>query len=282
MDLNNYWQENKRFVAGVGVGIALFAIAWYVIDGYLGNDLREQRSALAKVENDLKQPLNSAADLDRAREDHAALVAACEELTQRVEFVPRPEFRLEKGAAATNRYFSVFERVRDELRSRAGRAGVSIPEELGMPGIGPTKEILIARHLEALDVIDHTLRLGIQAGVKRLAAIRVKLDPRILSGKPFDDLERTRVEFEWVGDPLAMTRLFVLLQEQRDGRALVVDNAALAPAQGKSSSVTLELTLLIAHLNRVGATDAEQDASASASARSNSTKAAVARSGGPR
>lgn len=282
MDLSNYWQENKRFVAGVGVGIAVFAIAWYAIDGYLGNDLREQRAALAKVESDLKQPLNSAADLDRAREDHAALVAACAELTKRVEFVPRAEFRLEKGGAATNRYFSVFERVRDELRSRAGRAGVSIPEELGMPAIGPTKEILIARHLEALDVIDQTVRLGIDAGVKRLAAIRVKLDPRILSGKPFDDLERTRIEFDWIGDPLAMTRLFVLLQEPREGRALVVDNAALAPAQGKTTAVSLELTLLIAHLNRVGATDSEQDDAPGSSASVGTNKAAVARSGGSR
>lgn len=260
MDLNNYWQENKRFVAGVGLGVALFAVGWIAIERFFGAELRAQRAALTKSENDLSEPLNNSSDLEQAGADNRALVEACTALRQRVEFVARPDFRLEKGGGATNRYFGVFERVRDDLRARAGRSGVFIPEELGMPAVGPTKEILIARHLEALDAIDQCVHLGVEAGVARLDAIRVKLDPRLLSGKPFDDLERTTVVFEWVGDPLAITRLLVLTQEPREGRALLVDNALIQPAQGKgkANTSTLELTLLIAHANRVAVAEPEE------------------------
>lgn len=259
MDLNNYWQENKRFATGVVVGVALFAIGWYAVDHYLGAELRGQRSALSKVEGELKEPLFSNADLDRAREDNQALIEACNALRQRIEFAPRPEFKLEKGVAATNRYFSVLERTRDDLRTRAGRAGVTIPEDLGMPAVAPTKEIELARHLEALDAIEQVVRLTLEAGVARLASIRVKLDPRLLSGKPFEDMEKTHVELEYLGDPLAVARLLVLLQEPRNGRPLLVESAAVEPARNKASEVALEVSLLIAHLNRIGATEAAGD-----------------------
>lgn len=259
MDLANYWQEEKRFLVSVGIGAAVFAAAWIAIDSTFGSKLGAARARRARIEADLKQGFLSAADLDRARAENEALRAACDTLGRAIEFTPRPAFRLEKGVPATTRAFKVLERTREELRTLAGRAGMSLPGDLGMPASAPTKEQALTRHLEALDAIDQTVRLAVEAGAQRIDSIRVKLDPRVESGKPIEDIERTQVEFELIGASLPLTRLLALLQTPRDGRVLAVQRASIEPARAKSDEVRLELVLLIAHLNGVAAAPAEED-----------------------
>src|SRR5688572_11169051 len=150
MDVGNYWAENKRFLVTVGIGAAVFFAAWTAIDAFLGADLAAQSGKKSRIETELRAGMYSGADLEKAEAQHQALLAACERLRANVEFVARPEFRIEKGMAATSRYFSVLERTRDDLETRASRAGFSVPNHLGMPQLPPTKEVELARYLEAL------------------------------------------------------------------------------------------------------------------------------------
>ena len=258
MDFSNYWQENKRFLTSVGVGVAVFAAAWFAIDNYLGADLRTQSARKIKLESDLKQAMFTNTDLDRAKVDNAALVEACNQLRARVEFVARPAFRLEKGIPATSRYFAVLEHTRDDLRTRAGRAGLVIPDDLGMPAVAPTKEVELGRYLEALDAIEQAIGIAIDTDVQRVEAIRVKLDPRLLSGKPFDDMEKTLIEVKLLGAPVPLTKWLAALQSERDGRVLMLEKADVESAHAKHDEVRVEATLLVAHTNTVGAPESDE------------------------
>ncbi len=42
MDFNDYWQENKRFLITVGIGLLVFMIGEMILDSVWGEDLRAQ------------------------------------------------------------------------------------------------------------------------------------------------------------------------------------------------------------------------------------------------
>lgn len=262
MDLNNYWQENKRFLSFVGIGLAAFLVAWYAIDSSFGAELRATRATRARREADLRQPMFAAADLERAKSQHDALVRACETLRGSVDFVPRPEFRLEKGQPASSRYFAVLERTRDELKRLGSRAGLALPLDLGLPAVAPTKEAELARYLEALDAIDQLVRSAARVGAARIDQLRVKLDPRTLAGRPFDDIEKTLVEVRLVGPALPLARLVAALQDPgtNNARTLLIERADVEPARLKNDHVRLELVLVVAHVGRVGLESAQEAA----------------------
>ncbi len=265
MDLSNYWQENKRFLSTVGLGVVVFFGAWTGIDRTLGADLRQQRASKLRLDGELKKPMFSALDLERATAENTTLVAACDALRAATEFVARPEFRMEKGVPATSRYFNVVERTREDLKRKAGRAGLALPSDLGMPAIAPTKEAELARYLEALDAVDQTVHAAIASGCQRIETIRVKLDNRLLSGKSFDDVEKTLIEIKFVGAALPLATLLERLQDtgprstgarvSQGARALQMEKVEVDPARTKNiEDVKLEITLLVAHINRVGET----------------------------
>ncbi len=254
MDLNNYWQENKRFLSFVGVGLVVFLVAWYAIDSSFGADLRIARSATSSRQAELRQPMFAAADLERAKGQNDELTRACAALRGAVEFQTRPEFRLEKGQPATSRYFAVLERSRDDLKRLGSRSGLALPLDLGMPAVAPTKELELARYLEALDAIDQLVRTAARVGAARIDQLRVKLDPRTLAGRPFDDIEKTLIEARLVGPALPLARLVAALEDAGsfDGRTLLVERCDIEPARLKNDHVRLELVLVVAHVGRVG------------------------------
>jgi hypothetical protein len=248
MDLSNYWQENKRFLTLVGVGLVVFFIGLMVIDNVFGDELRAQRGALSRVQGELRSRKFTRVELDVAQAENERLREVVGRLAEAVEFEPRPEFTLQ-GESASNRYFSVVSNVREDLRSRAGRAGLSIPEDLGLPALSPTREAEVERYLEALDVIDQTVRLAIEAGATFVDSIKITLDGRVLSRKPIEDLETTRVEFKLSGAGVPLTRLLAMLQEPRHGRTLLVQRVSMQPARLKQDEVKLEFELIVAHLH---------------------------------
>lgn len=259
MDFSNYWQENKRFLVSVGVGVAVFFGAWAAIDGYIGADLRAQRARKSRVESELRAPLHSAADLESVTAENEALRKACDELRKGLEFVPRAEYRLDKSTSATSRYFTMLERTREDLKRRAGRAGLALPPDIGMPAVAPTKEAQLARYLEALDAIEQLVSAAIASGCQRVDKLTVRLDPALLSGKPIAGIERTLVEAHFSGAALPLSRLVCSLQDPKGVRVLPVDRADFAPSRTRGSDdVKLELVLLLPHLNSLGQTAAAE------------------------
>ena len=257
MDFNGYWQENKRFLIATGVGVLVFFIGWMMIASFFGDELSAQQRRLKGLQSDLKQPMYSSSDLAAARKENEALEEVYRQLAEWVEFEPREEFELRDGDAASSRYFGVVSDVRDDLITRCSRAGVAFPDDLGLPKLAPTREQEIARYLEALDVVEATLQMGIEVGCERFDRIRIDLDPRLLSNRPIEDLAKTLIELRLVGAAPPMVALLGLLQQERDGRVLLVERVHVQPARNAGDDVRMDLVLAVAHLH--GSGDVEEE-----------------------
>ncbi|MBI5433458.1 MAG: hypothetical protein HZA52_11570 [Planctomycetes bacterium] len=245
--VEDFWQENKRFVLGVAAGAAVFGIGWLATEKTLGADLRSQRARLSTIEKQLAQPRYVAADQTRAEAERERLSQAVATLNDAVSFHARPEFALD-GTSPANRYFAVQSRVREELLTLAGRAGLVVPEGLGLPALSPTKEQEIVRYLEALDVVERVVKLAIDAGCERIDEIRIALDPRLVSGKSIPDIEKTSIEFDLIGASAPLARWIAATQQERFGDVLLIDKLNLLASRTKADESRLEVVFRVAHL----------------------------------
>ncbi|QDU83883.1 hypothetical protein Pla163_09840 [Planctomycetes bacterium Pla163] len=258
MDLEEYWQENKRFLAQVGIGLVVFLVGLGVIGATVGDAKRAADSDVAVAERKLKQPYYGANERSLAQEDHDALVASIEALRSQVAFVPRPEFRsADASDLDTNHYLDVASRVRAELMPLASRRNVDLEPTLGLPEQSPTRADEIERYLDALDVIERVVRAAIEVRVAKVDSIKVRLDPGLRGRKGTGTIERSRIAFEIHGDDLALQRLIASTQEAAP-QSLVLDEVIMRRSRQDPELVVLELGVLIARVN-ARITDDEED-----------------------
>ena len=247
MDLNEYWQENKRFVMLVAGGLLAFLTGEMLISSLIGDDVRATQSALVRRQGELREERFSTADLDRAREQNEALKQALETLRAGVDFEPRPDYVVAAQAASPTQYFSRVTAVRDELLREAGRLDVRLPEDLGLPALAPTKPAELERHLEALDLIERVVRLAFQHGVPRVERITIRLDPGLGSRKGTGPVERTQVEMRLSGPSDSLVRLLAATQDGK-GQPLLVGELEMVPERTKTDEARLDVTFLVARL----------------------------------
>ena len=146
MDLNDYWQENKNFVLCVAAGFLVFFIGNGLIQSNIGADVTAARGRINSTQRELGKLTLTKADLREAERENEELRAAVGELVQRVGFKARPEFTLDPSrGSASNQYFAQVSTIREELSREAGRLGVTIPDDLGLPTLAPTREDELAR-----------------------------------------------------------------------------------------------------------------------------------------
>ena len=79
MDLNDYWQENKRFVMMVGAGVLAFWIGVMIIDSSLGDAVKLASNNVTSTERKLKSISLTTADLRGAQREYEALQEAVAE-----------------------------------------------------------------------------------------------------------------------------------------------------------------------------------------------------------
>lgn len=249
MDLEEYWQENKRFLARIGIGCAVFLVGLGVVNATVGAERKRLEGTVTSTQGKLAAPFYSADDRRNAEGDNEALTATVAALRAQVEFQPRAEFR-GTGPVDASRFINVASRVRSEIMPLASRRNVSIDPKLGMPESTPTQGDLIERHLDALDVVERVVRVAIDERVKKVAAITVRTDPALNSRKGVGAIERTRVTFEIEGDDLALQRLVVRTQDDSPA-PLVIESATFVRSQRDPQVVTLELVVLIPRVKAV-------------------------------
>lgn len=252
MDLNDYWQENKRFVVTVGTGALVFLIAFFFLSDSYGSAARQARSRLTKASTELKAGRYSAADLSRAQEQNEALLADYAALSMAVAFEPRPEFLLQEGLGSpNNQYFLRRDEVRADLAQMAGRRRISLPDGLGLEPLKTLNVDTIERHMEALDLLDRVLRCAIDAGVQQVTEVRVTLDPGFGSRTGVGRVERTRVTLRMMGDAESLTHTMAVTQTNRYGKPLTVERFDLKSAARKRNEVSAEVTFLVVRLSDV-------------------------------
>ena len=93
MDLNDIWQENKRFITGVVGGAVVFLFGLLLIQSLYGDELASTRRSKSRLERQLSESRYGTDERELARADNEALEAALAELAEAVEFVPRADFR---------------------------------------------------------------------------------------------------------------------------------------------------------------------------------------------
>jgi hypothetical protein len=139
VDVNDFWQENKRFVMSVAGGALVFLTGIVLIKNLFGSELNAQQVRKTKAESVLAGPLYPQADLDALRDENEKLAAAHAALVAASVFQPREAFAPTSGSMAT-RYFNICSSTRDELLALAGRVGVPVPDSLGLPALAPDKD----------------------------------------------------------------------------------------------------------------------------------------------
>lgn len=253
MDLNDYWQENKKFVAVVALGLVVFGLGELLISNLIGDELRATRASLASRRRALAEARFSTSQLDAARGQNEALRAALGRLEQQVGFRPRPGFALEAEAgSATGRYFTRVTEVRESLAREAGRRAVRLPEDLGLPALAPTKPEEIERHLAALDLIERVVRLGFEHGVPRIERIDIKLDPGLGSRRGVGPIERTSVRMRISGPSAALVRLLLATQAV-GGQPLLVEEVEMQPERARADEARLDVVFVVARVARIEA-----------------------------
>ena len=138
MSLDDYWQENRRFVMSVVAGVVIFFIGTSVIDTVYGNELKATQRAIASTKRKLKDPLFNAQDRGQAEDENEALRKAFERLAENASFQPLERFQLNPdGGLPANQYRRIFADVFDTMGQRANRANMQMDPSLGMPKLSP-------------------------------------------------------------------------------------------------------------------------------------------------
>ncbi len=250
MDLNDFWQENKRFLMTVAGGFLVLLIGLAVIDRVYGRDLRRATQSVNSSKKALKKERYQAASKTAAEATNQALKETVATLSEAVAFDAREEFRLVQGAGpASSQFFAVTQRVREDLMRQAGRQGMRLPEDLGLPGLSPTSEDAIERTLEGLDAVDRIVRLALEAGVERIDELKITLDPALESRKGVGAIERTRVAISMSGASGPIVRFLQTTQGPTYGEPLLIDEFEVVPARRKTSEARLDATFLVCRLH---------------------------------
>jgi len=251
MDLENYWQENKKALIAIGCGLLVFLIANMIVDSTVGRGLADAKRERAQRKNSLREERYNSSARTQAEEDNGRLVAAHDALLHAVAFRARPRFVANPALGSiAGQYFTRVEEVRDRLSRRASRAGLRPPDDawgIEMPETHVTP--VIVRHLEALDLIDRVANLAIDAGVSHIARIQVDLDPGFGSKKGLGRVERTKVRFEFNTGAASMTSLFNMSQTPVEGdevgQALTLDEFEIKGERNRPGHVKANLVFAI-------------------------------------
>jgi hypothetical protein len=250
MDLNDYWQENKRFVVSVASGVIVFVIGTMLVDKFFGADLQQQKRSVASTEGKLRsEAMYSSSDFTTAQKENEELKSAVDALSKAVAFQPRPQFKFDaQKGAASNQYFTTVSGAREQLLTACGRGNLRIPEDLGLPALSPTREPEIVRYLEALDLVDRAVRTALASGVERVDKIQIQLDPKLASKQGVGEVEHTRVLVTLSGHPGPLTQFLLQSQNPKDYAPLLIEKCEMIPARGKVDEAALEVTLVLARL----------------------------------
>jgi hypothetical protein len=190
MDLNDFWQENKRWVLGCVAGLLVFLIARMIVDGRFNAPARAAvgktrgiYSSVAKGEKYLeKHEAAARAERDRLDATLQVLRAAMHyELPKRFDLAGKGDAELYRA--------TVFSEVRTAAVERAAAANVEFPED-GLSWSPQTERDAIQRELIGISLVDHVVAQLIAAhkavleadfealGVRSIVSFKMDSRPR--------------------------------------------------------------------------------------------------------
>jgi len=213
MDLNEIWQEHKRFILTVAAGFLTFFVANSVIEGMFSADIRSANRTVRGDRAVLASNLYKADDRETAELENESLRRGYEELVAAAAFRPRPDFDLSQATASPqNTYITNVERVEDRLVDLASQKRAFLPDGLGLETVQTLNGDVVERHLHALDLLERAVEMALEAGVRRVRRIDVNLDPAFKSSRGLGAVERTTVQIETDSTAEAVTEWLALAE----------------------------------------------------------------------
>jgi hypothetical protein len=220
MDLQQAWQENKRFLIGALIGLFAFLILRVVVESVFdahGPALQNQRIAsTVNREEYFSQPALAAAEQERDR-----LAGLQQTLGDAVLFTPSADYLLDGKGAPDLHYEEVARRLRQKLVRGAAELGLDLGERnlsWTAPAGGSDE---IRRTLLALGLLDqaasrllaaHRATLAADENARGVVTIEsFKLDPpraeapRARGAEP-SPVEDHRVSFQFTADYATIVR----------------------------------------------------------------------------
>ena len=266
MDLNDLWQEHKRFILATAVGAVFFfaAFSWisaeYDTSG-LERAIRKYKASLSGRKRFGRTALKVLQERTKILEDR---LARDRDL---VEFKIRPEFDVSRKTYPERDYARLAAKVQEEIRNECELNNVTLDPRkgaarVGLPPSSPLEKESIQRTLLGLDLAERTLRLWLEAGrevlgfpgrraLGLLSIDRVAIDigsqvkyrrSGLKRGGPELDLVRVRVrltcgsytvkrflEKSQAGDAPLQVESFRVEAPAKGGSALTVDAVFVAP-----------------------------------------------------
>ena len=213
MDASEIWQENKKFIITVGSGLLVFLIGNMVVTSMYSGDIRRVTRDTAKASKRLKTEMYTADDLGVAEDENVELTKRYEQLRAAAEFQPRQEFTLDAyEGSAQNAQSSVREKVLDRIADLASRKRAFLPDGLDLEMLKTRNVDALERHIHALDMLERALVLALEAGVRQVRAIEIKLDPSFDSTRGVNPIEKTVVTVDVIAAPEAVTRWLAMAE----------------------------------------------------------------------
>ncbi|MBL8693091.1 MAG: hypothetical protein JNJ88_03260 [Planctomycetes bacterium] len=193
-DLNAFLQENRKFLAGSAVGLAVFFAGRAVIDSMFGSTYRQAQADVGAAQRMTKDAVFHRQNLDAARAQQEGLTAAVASLGKRLAFVTRPEFQLKEGGASpANQYLDISATLRERRLGDARSRQIDLVDSVGIPDRAPTQVEEIRRTLRGLDLVDRLLGFALDARVRSID--RVGILPN-KSGSRGDSIVRDEIRVE--------------------------------------------------------------------------------------
>ncbi|RMH04031.1 MAG: hypothetical protein D6702_04170 [Planctomycetota bacterium] len=179
MNFDAFWQNNRRFLTGVAVGLLLFLIGRAVVSRTAGADIAAHERSIRASSNALSKAHVPANEVARAERVLADLEQRARELAELslppsagdpafADFAPAP------GQSPSRHYIEFTGRRRSELTGLALLNDVDLDDSLGLPAESPTQAQAIARVLRGFYVVDRVVRAAIGAGARRIEDIRIE------------------------------------------------------------------------------------------------------------
>ncbi len=152
MDLHEVWQENKRWIIGVLIGVVVFFIAQTIL-GSMVDSRRPLQAARQEVNKLGGEPLFDNKALAELRTEGEALDAAEAALVRAATFAHRPEFDLAGKGSFHLHFDQIGREVLTRVLSGAEKAGVEL-ERKDVLWPTPTNQEDTQAALIALDLLD--------------------------------------------------------------------------------------------------------------------------------
>ncbi len=258
MDLNDIWQEHKKFIIAVAAGLLVFLIGETIIGSSYTSKVQASERTLSSQRASLRQVKPTAKNLREIRDVQSDLAARWQAASEKLIFQSGKRFELRDDEARPDDvYFNVVNEVKREVEEAAERRNIQLPDNLGLPATTPRTREEAKRYLRALDVVQRVVRLAVEADVLAITdidipkgATRSKRNRR--SRDDADFLERLELRFRVRGSAPSLVRLVESLQAPASYLVLAKDSRILGPEPddpGPSEAVLVMAALDIESLD---------------------------------